>query len=59
MEVSGCKCELEQIKLTGELLPAVKDYYAATRALRDATITAEIAEKTRGRSELKVRFFHA
>lgn len=39
-----------KIKLTGELLPAVKDYYAATRALRDATITAEIAENKRIRA---------
>ena len=39
-----------KIKLTGELLPAVKNYYAATRALREGTISAEMAESIRLRA---------
>ena len=39
-----------KIKLTGELLPAVKNYYAATRALREGTISAELAESRRLRA---------
>ena len=39
-----------KIKLTGELQPAVKNYYAATRALREGTISAEMAESSRLRA---------
>lgn len=39
-----------KIKLTGELQPAVKNYYAATRALREGTISAEMAESIRLRA---------
>ncbi len=39
-----------QMRLTGELVPAVKDYYAATRAVRDSAISSELAESKRIRS---------
>ena len=36
-----------KMKMTGQLVPAVKEYYAATRAQRDAVNTAEIVESKR------------
>ena len=36
-----------KMKMTGKLVPAVKEYYAATRAQRDAAYSAEIVESKR------------
>ena len=36
-----------KMKMTGQLVPAVKEYYAATRAQRDAVNTAETVESKR------------
>ena len=36
-----------KMKMTGKLVPAVKDYYAATRAQRDAAYSAETVESKR------------
>ena len=39
-----------KMKMTGKLVPAVKDYYAATRAQRDAAFSAETVEEKRIRA---------
>ena len=39
-----------KMKMTGKLVPAVKEYYAATRAQRDAAYSAETVEEKRIRA---------